>query len=184
MNQNLGIFALAAVVLVVGVMNFAKDPVSVVVNGDAVETVGGTIGSDVYHDVSFQGETAITEKTIEVTADYTLQAFESGATVYATGTGATTTLPTAKDGLFYKFVVGGPLATNNWIIDSAEGDNIEGALIVAGAVVDCAAEDQINFVVDGENLGDFVELRSDGDNWYLTQSNGLTAAKITCTDPD
>jgi hypothetical protein len=119
----------------------------------------------------------------DVSQTYTLEHWESGSTIYASATGTTTTLPVARAGLVYRFVVGGALDTANWVIDSAEGDNIEGSLIVAGAVVDCDAEDQLNFVADGENLGDYVELRSNGSKWFITQSNVLTTAKLTCTDP-
>ena len=47
----------------------------------------------------------------------------------------------------------------------------------------CSGEDQINFVVDGETIGDFFEIRSDGDQWVLGDSRVETAAKLTCTDP-
>jgi hypothetical protein len=80
-------------------------------------------------------------------------------------------------------VVKAAFATTNYVIDSAEGDNIEGTLIVAGAVVDCNAVDQIDFVNDGENLGDYVEIRSDGTKWFIGDSGVLTGSKMTCTDP-
>lgn len=115
----------------------------------------------------------------------TLTIADNGTTFIISGTGTTFTLPavTASDGVNFKFVAGGALDTLNAIIDSAEGDNIEGTLIVAGAVVDCDAEDQINFVVDGENIGDYVEIFSDGSQWLIGDSGVLTTAKMTCTDP-
>ena len=135
---------------------------------------------------SFSGQVTLKEasdsSTIQDVGDDTLTIAMSGTTFY-TATGTTATLPAATAGVKMKFVIAGAFDTTNFIIDSAEGDNIEGALIVAGAVVDCDAEDQINFVADGENLGDFVELISDGTSWYITQSGALTSAKLTCTDP-
>lgn len=128
-------------------------------------------------------ENSITLSPPSTSSVYTLSHFESGSTIYINASGTTTTLPAARDGLVYRFVVSGVIDTANWVIDSAEGDNIEGSLIVAGAVVDCDAEDQLNFVADGENLGDYVELRSNGSKWFITQSNVLTTAKLTCTDP-
>lgn len=111
-------------------------------------------------------------------------ASQTGSTVIMSrATGTVITLPAAADGLFFRFVVGTAFATDNYVIDSAEGDNIEGTLIVAGAVVDCDAEDQINFVADGENIGDYVELLSNGTSWFILNSGGLTTAKMTCTDP-
>jgi len=146
----------------------------------------GNLGSNAVTTASnpwvFSNSINAVESTEALAAANTLTAAESGKTTYIGTTGATYTLPAAQAGLVYRFVVSSAFTTNA-VIDSAEGDNIEGALIVAGAVVDCAAEDQINFVADGENLGDFVEVRSDGTSWLISASGGLTAAKITCTDP-
>ena len=128
--------------------------------------------------------TAITSPAEAIVAADTLTSADYGKTVYfASTTGYTITLPAATIGASVKFVVNTAFGTSNMVIDSAEGDNIEGSLIVAGAVVECDAEDQVNFVNDGENLGDFVQLDSDGTNWYITGSGALTAAKLTCTDP-
>lgn len=150
---------------------------------DGRDGLGGTIGSEVTHDVDFRGEVGLRERYTTISTDYTVQVAESGTT-FLVASGTTATLPAVSTaGQVYRFIISGAIADTNFVVDSAEGDNIEGSLIVAGAVVDCAAEDQINFVADGENLGDSVELRSDGTSWLLTDSNGLTAAKITCTDP-
>jgi hypothetical protein len=128
------------------------------------------------------GAQIITPQTI--TGADTLTVLDAGQTIFVGGgSGGTITLPTAKAGLFFRFQVSAAYDTANIVIDSAEGDNIEGTLIVAGAVVDCDAEDQINFVADGENLGDYVEVISDGTNWLIVDSGVLTAAKMTCTDP-
>lgn len=113
----------------------------------------------------------------------TLTVADSGTTYLLSATGTRVTLPAVTDGINFKFIINGAAANSNFIIDSAEGDNIEGTLIVAGAVVDCAAEDQINFVTDGENIGDYVELISDGSQWLIGDSGVLTSAKMTCTDP-
>ena len=90
-------------------------------------------------------------------------------------------LASTATGTVYRFVVASALtSTYNAEILSAEGDNIEGSMIVAGAVVDCDASDRIYVLTDGENLGDFVELRSDGQKWFVTQSNALTSGKLLC----
>ena len=122
------------------------------------------------------------QQAITPTANITLSNTDSGK-LYLIATGTTATLPALREGVWFRFMVSGAFTDSNFIIDSAEGDNIEGALIVAGAVVDCAAEDQINFVNDGENLGDFVDVYSDGTSWLIHASGALTAAKLTCTDP-
>lgn len=126
-----------------------------------------------------RGATAITATTTLTAATH------AGHTLYidpADAAWATITLPAATEGLYLRFVVAGTF-TVDVAVDSAEGDNIEGSLIVAGAVVDCAAVDQVNFIADGENLGDFFELYSDGTNWFIGASGALTASKMTCTDP-
>jgi hypothetical protein len=128
-------------------------------------------------------ENTITLAPTAQSQSYALSHFESGSTVLVSASGTTTTLPVAKNGLVYRFIVSGAIDTNDWIIESYEGDNIEGTLIVAGAVVDCEGEDQINIVVDGENVGDFVEFRASNSKWFITQSGALTASKMTCTDP-
>jgi hypothetical protein len=123
------------------------------------------------------------EATEAVTADNTLTVAESNTTYYVSGAAATSTLPAVASSAntIFRFVVGAAL-TGDHIIASAEGDNLEGSLIVAGAVVDCNAVDRMTFVSDGENLGDYVEVRSNGTNWFITTSNALTAAKLTCTE--
>jgi len=137
-------------------------------------------------DVTMTGALAgYKEETERVSSDNTLTSAESGLTTYIITTGSTSTLPAVSTatGTIYRFQVAAAFGTRNFGIDSAEGDNIEGSLIVAGAVVDCDAEDQINFIVDGENIGDYVEVVSDGQQWMIRDSGALTSAKMTCTDP-
>lgn len=125
---------------------------------------------------------SVFEQTATVSAATTLTTEDSNKTVYVDTTGAAYTLPAvaSSNGVVIRFVVGAAFSTNA-VITSAEGDNIEGALIVAGAVVDCDANDVITFVADGENLGDFVEIRSNGSKWFIGASGALTASKLTCT---
>lgn len=122
--------------------------------------------------------------TETVTADKTLVAADSGKTFWLdNATGETITLPALRDGLNFKFVIADNFATDNWIIDSAEGDNIEGMIEVAGAVVVASGEDQINFVATAESKGDFVQLECNGTNWFVSGQGALSGA-ITATDPD
>ena len=116
--------------------------------------------------------------------DFTLTAAQSGSVVFLKGTGATTTLPAVTNtGARFIFSVQAAFATNNFTVASAEGDNINGSLFVNDAIVVCAVEDKIQFIADGEEIGDFVEIISDGTNWNIINSRGETASKITCTDP-
>ena len=118
-----------------------------------------------------------------VAAALTLTAADNGKTIYMkAAAGATITLPAVAAGLSFKFVVGQLFATTNWIIDSAEGDNIDGSIEVAGAVIVATAEDQINFVNSADALGDHVVLHSDGTKWFVHGMAALTGG-ITATDP-
>lgn len=127
--------------------------------------------------------TRIVKKTETITADKTLTEADSGKVFYLdAATGETITLPALKAGLFFKFVIADNFATDNWIIDSAEGDNIEGSILVNGASVAAAAEDQINFVASAESLGDFIELECNGSKWFVS-GFGAATGSITATDP-
>ena len=115
----------------------------------------------------------------------TLTANDSGKTIFLdSAAGATITLPALAYGMKFKFVVSTAFATTNWVVASSEGDNISGNLVVAGAHVAAAAEDQINFVASAESVGDWIELEADYDNsqWIVSGVGGLTGG-ITATDP-
>ena len=176
---------LVVAVLFIGFAIFTKDTTVVVEN----DSFGAFASPDIYSEVRFHN--GMKNFKLDVTAKAntsqyattTLSILDSGSTYFLTGSGTLMTLPSVAEGLNFKFVVSDALDTANVVIDSAEGDNIEGTLIVAGAVVDCAGEDQINIVVDGENVGDYVELMSDGTQWLIGDSGVLTAGKMTCTDP-
>lgn len=125
-----------------------------------------------------------------ISAATTLTAADVGIHVLDAAAGATVTLPSLPtDGkeLYFKFIVGAAFDTTNWVIDSAEGDNINGGIVDIGstpAAVVASGEDQINFVATAETIGDWVELISDADNsqWIV---NGVCFANggITATDP-
>lgn len=123
-----------------------------------------------------------------IAAAQTLTAADSGKVfILDAAAGATVTLPALEEGLNFKFIVGAAFATTNWVIDSAEGDNINGIIIDMGATpagVPASGEDQINFVASAESIGDWVELIADSANsqWLVS---GMCAANggITATDP-
>lgn len=133
--------------------------------------------------VALGGDLNYEESTEAVTADNTLTVAESGKVSYLSGGAATSTLPAvaSSDGVVFRFVVGAAVSADIHIA-SAEGDNIEGSLMVAGAIVDCDAIDRIDIIADGENLGDYVELRSNGTKWFITASNALSSSKMTCSE--
>lgn len=128
-------------------------------------------------------EMRIFNKVETISSATTLKAADSGKWFKLNNsTGVTVTLPALKSGLQFKFIVAANFATSNFIIDSAEGDNIEGVLVVNGASVVASGEDQVNFVNSAETVGDFIDIWSDGSNWYVS-GVGSAAGSITVTDP-
>lgn len=152
-------------------------------------TVGddATIGGDLTVAGSIGGLYPIT--SIAATNRYattTLTVDQSGTTFLISASGTRVTLPastTAEVGTNYRFQINGATDTASTTIASYEGDNIEGTLIVAGAVVDCAAEDFVHLDWVSENVGDYVELMYDGTNWLIQDSGILTTLAGQCTDP-
>ena len=112
----------------------------------------------------------------------TLTALDNGVTYIMTAAaGKTITLPAPAAGLKFKFVVGLAFATTNWIV-KVNGGVINGPLVVNGAALPAVAETQINFALAAEALGDYVELVSDGTNWFVSGC-GNASGSITATAP-
>lgn len=108
---------------------------------------------------------------------------QSGQVIVIQTTGAAYTLPAVTNaGANYKFIVGQAFSTNA-VVTSAEGDNIEGGLTVNSLAVPCVGEDAINFIAASEELGDWVEVMSDGTSWHIVGSDVVTTVSMTCTDP-
>lgn len=123
-----------------------------------------------------------------VSAATTLKGTDTGKTfILDAAAGATVTLPALDYNLRFKFVVGATFATTNWVVASAEGDNINGIISDMGATVagvPAAGEDQVNFIATAETIGDWVELVSDYNNSQWIVSGACTAnGGITVTDP-
>ena len=120
-----------------------------------------------------------------IDAAATLTAKDNGKTFFLdAAAGATVTLMPGAVGARVKFVVTSAFATTNWIVASSEGDNISGNLLVAGAHVAAAAEDQINFVATAESVGDWVEFLWDNANsQWIVSGVGALSGGITATDP-
>ena len=128
----------------------------------------------------FAGGTGSVEN---ITGAKTLVAADNGKTFFLNAAGgAAVTLPALAAGLRFEIIVGALFASTNWVVSSAEGDNIDGNVTVAGVVVVATAEDQINFVASAEALGDRVFLVCDGVQWFVSGAAALTGG-ITVTDP-
>ena len=130
----------------------------------------------------FSGPLAVGSGQVEtITAGKTLTAEDNGKTfILGDAAPGTITLPAVTNtGFTCKVIVGFDLTTNG-VLASAEGDNIEGALMVASTVVDVDAADQINFVQTADNIGDWASVFSDGTYWYA-DGRALTSGGLTAT---
>lgn len=139
------------------------------------QTVGGAL--------TVTGQLGAKELVETITADDTLTISESGKTIYMGTAGVDITLPAVSTaaGVWYRFVCSANFATTSMTVTTSGGeDKIYGSLEVAGAVVLCSAEDTVTFVNTAELPGDWIELHSDGTNWYLTGQAG-TSGGLTCT---
>jgi hypothetical protein len=136
----------------------------------AITATGGVTGPLTTSNLS----TAVTTTTLATT--------DSGK-VYNITSSTKFVLPSTSTnaGVWYRFAIGGAITSNVTIQTSDGGNDIEGAMIVAGAVVDCDAEDTITFVADGENIGDYIELYGNGTDWLIGSSGALTSGKMTCS---
>lgn len=124
-------------------------------------------------------------KVATISGAYTVTAKESGTTfILDAAAGAAITLPTLAPGLNFHFVVGSLFATSDWVISSAEGDNINGLLIVNGASVPAVGEDNVTFELGAEAIGDHVQFVADPDNsqWWAFGA-GAAALSISANDP-
>jgi len=92
------------------------------------------------------------------------------------GTGVAIALPVPTKGARIKFIVGAAFATD--FVITATGAIMEGCIIEAGAVQDVDGATTLTLEDGTENVGDFIEMISDGTNWYVF-GNFLTAASIT-----
>lgn len=111
-------------------------------------------------------------------ATKTVSVDESGTTfIFNRAGGVAVTLPAPALGLKYKFIIGTNFTTDGSIATNGGSDIIIGG--VNELEVDTGDDgpsdtnaDTITFVNTADTVGDYVELVSDGTNWYL---NGQTA---------
>lgn len=117
------------------------------------------------------------------TTDTTLTIGQTGAVVKMGTAGLDITLPapTAATGVSYRFLVSAAFATTDMTIVSGTADLISGSLIVAGAVAACDLADIITIASTTEDVGDFIDLYSDGVNWMIGANQAMTAGAHVCS---
>lgn len=120
---------------------------------------------------------------VSLTSDTTLTIAQTG-TIFNMGTAgvdATLPAPTTAAGVHYRFVVSAAFATTDMTITVGNTDLIEGSLIVAGAVVACDAADTITIAAANEDIGDFIDLYSNGVKWMIGANQAMTASNHACS---
>ena len=118
----------------------------------------------------------------DATAAATLAYGDCGKTIYLNAAAEfATTLPSPIGGCSFKFVVkAAPVGTAYTIVSST--NIIDGTTVVNGGVIGCANENTITFTASAAISGDWVDLNSDGTNWYMT-GQAFAATGIACTAP-
>ena len=113
----------------------------------------------------------------------TLVAADSGKTILlGDASPGDVTLPAVTNTGFKVRVQCNFAITASAVVISAEGDNISGLLLVNGSVVLAEVEDQINFILNLAEIGDYIDILSDGTSWIVNGVGGA-AGSITATDP-
>ena len=120
------------------------------------------------------------KKTRTINSNTTLEPSDSGKVIFITepaDANQVITFPTERAGLNFKFICSVDL-TNTITIDSPTDSNIFGEILVAGATVPAADEDNIKIIGGAAGQGDYVEFECDGTNWYVTGA-GAASGSIT-----
>jgi hypothetical protein len=119
-----------------------------------------------------------------LTAASTLTAAQSGSTlVLNSATEFATTLPAPSLGLRYRFIVSAaPVGASYTVVTNGGANLIDGSATVAGLVVAAVNEDTITFTAGAALSGDWVEVVSDGTNWFVSgQAAASTGVAFTAT---
>jgi hypothetical protein len=127
------------------------------------------------------GDAKTAPKVKTITAATTLTSSDSGSLIVLNASaGKVVTLPSvAEKGFNIKVVVGAAFATTNFTV-VAPTAKIQGGAIVNSVLVPAADENTISFVASAETIGDYVNIVSDGTNFYV-DGVGAAAGAITFT---
>ena len=115
---------------------------------------------------------------VVVAAAKTITALENGTTfMLNAAAGAAVMLPAPAIGLKYKFIVAAAFATTDWVITATDAI-MQGNIMEAGAIQAVANATTLNLELAAETLGDYIEVVSDGTNWFVSGST-TAAASVT-----
>jgi len=127
------------------------------------------------------GKQDTAKKIKTITAATTLTSNDSGKVlILNAAAGKVVTLPSvAVSGFNLKVIVGASFATTNFTV-VAPTAKIQGGAIVNSVFVPAADENTISFVASAETVGDYIEIVSDGTNFYAN-GVGALAGSVTFT---
>ena len=129
----------------------------------------------------FSGPLAVGSGRIkELSAATTLTKDDAGSLIALTGiVGYAVTLPTAAkaSGGTYRFVVQDLFATTDWVITSPAA-NMYGMVMELSSIQAVAGATTLNLELGTDTIGDWIEVTSDGTNWYVS-GHCAQAASIT-----
>ena len=121
-----------------------------------------------------------------ISADKTISSAESGELYFIDASSAgnfTITLPPAKAGAYFTFVFKAASHANSEVlIDAGSGVTINGTTIVqtaGGADTKAAHSNRKLGFADATILGSYVELVSDGSNWFIVGTAIGSATFVT-----
>ena len=128
----------------------------------------------------FSGPLAVgSGRTEELSAAKTLTvADDNGKTFLFTGTtGYAVTLPPVadSDGFKCKFIVQDLFGTTDWVI-TAQTAVLYGTVMELSTAQLVAADTTLNLELATDTIGDWVEVESDGVNWYVTGAMAQAAS--------
>jgi len=129
------------------------------------------------------GDEKLASKVETISTARTLTASDSGKLfTLSAAAGVAVTLPSVTvAGFRARFTVGAAFATTNFTIVSTT-NVIQGSADVNSTLVPGANENTISFVATAETVGDFIDIYSDGTNFYA-YGIGAAAGAITFTAP-
>ena len=128
----------------------------------------------------FSGPVAVGSGSVEsITAAKTLTVKDDNGKTFILNAdpGVGITLPAPSAGCTFKFITGATFATTDWVI-TATGAIMYGSIQEAGAQQTVSAATTINLELAAEAIGDYLEMVSDGTNWYVS---GMFATALSVT---
>jgi hypothetical protein len=158
-------------------------------NVNAADSLSGDITSQgnqsyVHKSITAQQLATMIRDYEDTTAVNTLIYTECGKTIWLnSATEFATTLPAVTDlgGCKFKFIVkAAPVGTAYTIVTNGGSNLIDGIVVVNGASVSCVDEDTLTFTASAAISGDWVEVVTDGTNWYV-EGTGNAATAIACS---